>query len=598
MATELERRQAVSLQVFALFGLTCTAGLECWRAVWGVHVLAATISNTLTMLALLAGVWAIRAGRFRLGAWIIASGSTLVLGAAIGASGLVYARDALKNLAIPLALAALVLGRRALWTALAAMLAFMALALGRDHHLLGGAGPRPNPSSEEVMFAVSAIVLVLLAIVLDRFGLTVLDAFADSESRRRQLEAATAERDRAALEQEQLRGQLLQAQKLESVGRLAGGIAHDFNNLLTVINACSDSLVAELPEGSALQGDAAEIRDAGARAAALTQQLLALSRQQVLEPRVLQLDGVVADARRLLQRVLGEDVELVISLGDAGRVRADPNQLHQVLMNLAVNARAAMPSGGRLVIETSPVEIDRPPAAGAAGPRPGRYARLRVTDTGTGMDAATRQRIFEPFFTTKPHGLGTGLGLSTVHGIVDQSGGCIAVVSEVGAGATFDIHLPRVEDAADPAPRAPASSPGSSRGGTILVVEDQAEVRRVTSRMLRAEGYQVLEAGGAEAALAAAAAHAGAIDLLVSDVVMPGTSGPALAERLAAVRPALRVLFVSGYAPEVVAHHGLLESGRGVLQKPFTAAALAEKVRAALADAPAGEERAGGRRAS
>ncbi len=581
-ANELERRQAVSLQVFALVGATSMAGLEAWRALSGAGaaVRPATVSNAFSVLVLLSAVWAVRSGRFRLGAWIFACGSTAVLGVAIAASGLLFARDLLKNLAIPLALAALVLGRRALWGTLAAMLLFLAVALGRDQHLLGGAGPRANPTSEGVIFAVSAIVLVLLAIVLDRFGLTVLDAFADSESKRQQLEAATAERLRAEQEQEQLRAQLLQAQKMESVGRLAGGVAHDFNNLLTVINGRSEVMLLDLPADSALREDVTEIRNAGVRAAALTQQLLAFSRQQVLQPRVLDLNQVVADTERLLLRLLGEDVELSVALGaELGRVLADPSQLHQVLMNLVVNARDAMPSGGRLTIATSNVDAE---GAGSAPP-PGRYVRLSVTDTGIGMDAETRRRIFEPFFTTKPLGRGTGLGLSTVYGIVDQSGGRIEVTSEVEAGSTFQIDLPRVDRPVDGVAATVLAPTGTE---TVLVVEDQPDVRRVTSRMLRSAGYRVLEAGGADEALAVAAAHGGPLHLLVTDVVMPGTSGPTLAARLAAVRPGIRALFVSGYAPDVVVHHGMLDGGPAFLQKPFTVAALGQKVREVLAASP------------
>jgi len=586
VANEIERRQAASLQVFALVGAAFMLGLELWRMGAGAIVPAAMVSNTLNVAVLLAAVWAVRTGRFRLGAWTFAAGTTLVLGSVIATAGLVFSRDALKNLAIPLALAALALGRRALWTTLTVMLAFMAIAFARDRYLLGGAGPRASPASGESVLVISAMVLVLLAIVLDRFGLTVIDAFSDSEARRRELETATAERLRALNEREQLRAQLLQAQKMESVGRLAGGVAHDFNNLLTVITGCSEELLQGLPAGSILREDAEAIRQAGARAAALTRQLLAFSRRQILQPRVLDLNRVVADVGLMLRRLLGEDVEVSAVLEpELGRVLADPNQLHQVLLNLAVNARDAMPSGGRLTIETSNFEVGLPPGAGASGPRPGRYVRVSVTDTGVGMDAATQQHVFDPFFTTKPPGLGTGLGLSTVYGIVNQSGGWVSVRSEPGAGSTFDICLPRVEDRPE-APTPPAAAVAATGTETVLVVEDQADVRRITCRMLGGAGYDVIEASGAEEALAVAAARAGPIHLLVADVVMPGTSGPALAARLAAVRPELRALFVSGYAPGVAVHPGVISGELPYVQKPFTAAALRLKVREALAAPP------------
>src|SRR5690242_4060789 len=349
---------------------------------------------------------------------------------------------------------------------------------------------------------------------------------------------------RDVTEQRLLQQQLVQAQKMEAVGRLAGGIAHDFNNLLTVISSYSDLLLEDLARDDPRRDDVEQVRKAAEGAASLTRQLLAFSRQQVLELRVVNLNAVVTDLRKMLQRVIGEDVDFATVLApDLADVKADVGQLEQVLMNLAVNARDAMPTGGKLTIETTNVELDtdytRTHHAAAAG----HFVMLAVTDTGTGMDEATQAKIFEPFFTTKGQGKGTGLGLATVYGIVKQSGGFIWVYSELGHGSSFKIYLPRVVAAAD-APRADApAAPAVPRGAeTILVVEDAPAVRAVTRHVLERQGYTVLEAAGGDIALQLAAAHAGPIHLLLTDVVMPGMSGRQVAEKLAIRRPEMRVL--------------------------------------------------------
>ncbi len=394
------------------------------------------------------------------------------------------------------------------------------------------------------------------------------------------------ERRRAEKDQEKLWAQLLQAQKMESVGRLAGGVAHDFNNLLTVIIGYSDGLLEELAAGSQQRADVAEIRQAGDRAAALTQQLLAFSRQQILQPVVLDLNQVVTDTERLLRRLLGEDIEVAVDLDPAlGKVKADASQINQILMNLAVNARDAMPAGGRLTIETENLDLDHALEAPQGTPPAGRYVRMSVSDSGAGMDRDTQAHLFEPFFTTKPRGAGTGLGLSTVYGIVNQSGGWIAVYSEVGVGSTFKVYLPRVDSQPPAAVEVVAAATGT---GTILVVEDQADVRRITARMLRGLGYAVLEAGSGNEALAIAGSHPGRIDLLITDVVMPGMSGRTLGERIGAMRPDLRMLYVSGYTANVTLQHGVLDGPVAFLQKPFTAASIARKVRDVLAGPPPG----------
>jgi two-component system, cell cycle sensor histidine kinase and response regulator CckA len=382
-----------------------------------------------------------------------------------------------------------------------------------------------------------------------------------------------------------LEEQYRQAQKMEAVGRLAGGVAHDFNNLLTVMTSYTHLALLGLPPGDPRRHLIEEIREAAERAATLTRQLLAFSRRQVLQPKVLDLNRVVAGAEALLRRLIGEDVSLVLELEPGlGPVKADASQLEQILMNLAVNARDAMSQGGTLTFATSSVVVATAAEAAERGvPAPGRWAQLRVTDTGTGMDAESRRHAFEPFFTTKEPGQGTGLGLATVYGIVQQSGGVIALESEPGRGTTFRIHLPQVDEpvAAVEAPRPgrPAARPNTE---TVLLVEDEPAVRTVALEALRARGYTVLDAADAASATKVAEQHAGPIALLVTDVVMPGISGRALADRLVALRPQLRVLFISGYAGDELHLRGVLEDGLNFLQKPFTPDELAGKVRAVL----------------
>ena len=387
---------------------------------------------------------------------------------------------------------------------------------------------------------------------------------------------------RDVTERRSLERQLLQAQKMEAVGRLAGGIAHDFNNVLTAIFGYADLLTEELPAGSPARQDLEEIRKAATRASALTRQLLAFSRQQVLAPMVLSVNDLVDDVDKMLRRLVGEDVELRLVLArDAGNVRADSGQLQQVIMNLVVNARDAMPTGGKLVIETADAELTEQYAEQHQAVIPGRYVMLAVSDTGVGMDAQTKARIFEPFFTTKEKGKGTGLGLSTVYGIVKQSGGYVWVYSELGHGTTFKLYLPRVDAPAEPQapPRETATLTGTE---TILLAEDDEILRPLTKGLLAKLGYTVLDAESAEQALAVAGARQGPIHLLVADVVMPGASGRELARRLAKSRPETRVLYVSGYTDDAIVHHGMLEPGLKFLQKPFTPAALARKVREVL----------------
>jgi signal transduction histidine kinase len=389
---------------------------------------------------------------------------------------------------------------------------------------------------------------------------------------------------RDVTEQRQLEVQLLQAQKLEAVGRLAGGVAHDFNNLLTVILSYSSLMIEdnEIPP-HALES-MQEIKKAAEGAAGLTKQLLAFSRQQVLQPQVLDVNSVVQSTQKLLNRLIGEDVKLITNFApNLGVARLDPGQVGQIIMNLAVNARDAMPTGGILTIETANVEMDLTYVRGHPVAQAGHYVMLAVSDTGIGMDASTQARIFEPFFTTKETGKGTGLGLATVYGIVKQSGGFIWVYSEPARGTSFKIYFPRLADApAEPGAESAAPSPAPRGTETVLVVEDVTAVRGVAREMLERSGYRVLEAANGDQALRVAAKHSGPIDLLLTDVVMPGISGRVLAKQLADLRPQMRVLYMSGYTDDAVVNHGMLEPGISYLQKPFTRDGLARKVHEVL----------------
>jgi two-component system cell cycle sensor histidine kinase/response regulator CckA len=406
---------------------------------------------------------------------------------------------------------------------------------------------------------------------------------------------ADSDRERGRLEE-----QLRQAQKMEAIGRLAGGVAHDFNNLLTAINGYSEVLLADMPPDDRLRPYVEEIVKAGERATRLTQQLLVFSRKHRVEPEVLDLNAVIADTAGMLRRLIGEDIVLLTRLDPTiGRVRADSGQLQQVLMNLAVNARDAMPDGGRLTIETANVDLDVPAPRTFGDVPPGAYVMLAVSDTGCGMDAETQAHIFEPFFTTKEATKGTGLGLSTVYGIVQQSGGHIWVYSEPERGSVFKVYLPRVAEPSAPraAPPAPATATGGSE--TVLLVEDDEQVRALMVSALHGCGYEVLEASDGIQALLVVGQHTGPIDLLVTDLVLPGMSGRDVATHVTRLRPDVAVLYVSGYADHAAVLHGHLEAKSALLQKPFTPLALARKVRAAL-DARRAARRpvANGRRSS
>jgi len=401
---------------------------------------------------------------------------------------------------------------------------------------------------------------------------TVFELFAEDVTERRTLEQ-----------------QLRQSQKMEAVGRLAGGIAHDFNNLLMVISGYSEFLLDRLGPDPEMRAPAQEISSAAGRASTLTRQLLAFSRKQMLAPRILDLNSVVTENLKMLNRMIGEDVDLVMMPGaDLGSVRADSGQIEQVIMNLAVNARDAMPSGGKLTIETANVTLDEEYARVHSPLQPGDYVMLAISDTGAGMDQETQAHIFEPFFTTKGT-KGTGLGLSTVYGIVKQSGGYIWVYSELRKGTTFKIYLPRVAGAGERvAPVAVVEKPHKTEPGTetILVVEDEANLRYLARLFLEKQGYKVIEAADGAVAVQIAVAHEGTIHLLLTDVIMPGMNGRELAQRIAEIRPNVKVLYMSGYTENVIGTNGMLDAGVRLLQKPFNLRDLKDKVREVLDASP------------
>ncbi|HVN06948.1 MAG TPA: response regulator [Bryobacteraceae bacterium] len=435
---------------------------------------------------------------------------------------------------------------------------------GSDIPLVAISGGVPEEAVLEVLKAGAAGYIAREH--LSRLGVMVAREISQSEGRR----------ERGRLEQ-----QFRQAQKMEAVGRLAGGVAHDFNNLLTIVTGYADLLLGsdlESPQRTALE----EIRRAAERGGALTHQLLAFSRGQPFTARTVQLNSLIMNMEKMLSRLIGEDIDLItIPAADPATILTDPGQLEQVIMNLVVNARDAMPGGGKLIIETANADVDQTYAGMNVDLKPGAYVVLAISDTGMGMDSETIAHVFEPFFTTKAPGKGTGLGLATAYGIVKQSGGAISIYSEPSRGTTVKIHLP----AGAPRPAVAAEKPaGATLGGneTILVLEDEARVRRLICEVLTGRGYHVLEAVRGADAIRMANEHDGRIHMLLTDVVMPGMSGPQALEQIRARHPAMKVLFMSGYTDEAMAHHGILTSGAPFLQKPFLPDALARKVREVL----------------
>jgi PAS domain S-box-containing protein len=383
--------------------------------------------------------------------------------------------------------------------------------------------------------------------------------------------------------QRELQAQLQQAMKMEAMGRLAGGVAHDFNNLLTVILGNVALALGKVQPSAPVAGMLSEVNKAAERAALLTQQLLAFSRKQIIEPKVLNLNDLIADLNAMLVRLIREDIKIRILPGEAlGAVKVDAGQFQQVLINLVVNARDAMPGGGKIVIETSNAELDDGYCSRHPYVKPGRFVMVAVSDTGHGMSEEVKAHIFEPFFTTKAKGGGTGLGLATTYGVVKQAEGSIEVYSEMGMGTTFKIYLPRIEEAASKSARddRPPERPGGAE--TVLIVEDETIVRDLCARVLDESGYCVLQAGNGDEAIALATGYRERIDLLLTDVVMPGMSGRELADRLTRIHPETRVLFTSGYTDNAIVHHGVLDEDVSFIGKPYSPSALAKKVREVL----------------
>jgi len=391
------------------------------------------------------------------------------------------------------------------------------------------------------------------------------------------------ERKQAEAKMESLQEQLRQSQKMEAIGRLAGGIAHDFNNLLTVIKGYSQLSLIELKEDNPLKKNIEQIHGASDKAANLVRQLLAFSRRQIMEMKVLDLNAILRNLDNMLRRVIGEDIELVTVLAeDLGRVKSDPSWIEQAIMNLAVNARDAMASGGKLTIETGNVDLDETYTGGHVAVEPGRYVMLSVSDTGVGMTPEVVDRLFEPFFSTKEKDKGTGLGLSTVYGIVKQSEGDIWVYSEPGKGTTFKIYLPSVDELLEERREKVVGDELSRGNETILLVEDEEEVRKLALRVLERQGYKVLAARQGDEALLMCEQHKGPIHLMLTDVVMPGMNGRELAKRLESLHPEMKVLYMSGYTNNAIVHHGVLAKGMNYIQKPFTVNGLTKKVREVL----------------
>ena len=458
----------------------------------------------------------------------------------------------------------------------------------RSFHLLV-----PSPADIRVVRRASWWTLGHALVVLGLMSTAVLAVLSWVIVLRRRVAAQTAQIREQMEHATRMQTRLEEAGRLESLGRLAGGIAHDFNNLLTVINGYADLMLSRAGLSDASKKSITEIRNAGKKAASLTLQLLAFSRKQILQPRVLDLNSVARETEAILRRLIGENIRVEVNLDPSACLTlADPGQITQVLMNLSVNARDAMPGGGTLTISTTRIDLDGHsngrdwhPVERGEGPAPGRYVLLSVADTGVGMDEVTKAHIFEPFFTTKDVGKGTGLGLATVFGIVRQSKGYVRVQSEPGKGSAFTICLPRVEAGVEREAGDTAGSGSSGAGGeeTILIVEDQTEVRSLVSGVLQQWGYVTLEASGAEESLALLKSYPGPIEMMITDVVMPGMSGVRLADEVKRVRPETKMLFMSGYTHSEIDHQGLLREGVAFIQKPFTPEALAAKVRAALA---------------
>ncbi len=587
------RRHAPSVLVLCGLGAVALVIGELVR--WRSGALSqdlAVSSLRLSGAAILAAAFVlVRGGRFKAGVSLFVTGAVSISAVGVALTGFAANARNLTELTMPLALAALLVGRRALWASLAAYALGFAIGGWRDQGLLWGTGPHPPPTLPFGTVGTAIIGFTVVAIVLDRVGLSLREGFDLALARQHELEQASAKlaAANAALEAEMARRQaaeahLIEAQKMEAVSRLSGGVAHDFNNLLTVILGCTQLAQESLPKGHAARESLQGVSDAAVRAADLTRQLLAFARRQLVEPKVLRIDERVRSLQKMLGRLLRENIQLHTELQASDwRVRIDPGQLDQVLVNFAVNARDAMPAGGPLTIRTREVSLPAGMSSALFDIPAGDYVVLEVADQGTGMDPETRRRVFEPFFTTKGDTKGTGLGLATCYGIVKQAGGGIFFETELGHGTTFQIYLPRSRLADDvlTASKAPELVP-AARGETVLLVEDDISVRQITILALQQAGYRVLDAGNLVQAVKLTRSATGPIDLLVTDLVLPDGSGSDVAERIVELRPEIRILYISGYTDDPGLRRGISESELEFLSKPYSPASLVARVREVL----------------
>ena len=587
------RRHAPSILVLSGLGSVALVVGEVVRFLSGAvgRDLAVFSMRIVGAIVLAGAFWLVRAGRFKAGVTLFVSGAVLISAVGVALSGFAANAPSLPELAMPLALAALLVGRRALWLSMSAYALGFTVGGLRDAGHLWSTGPHAPPTLPFGAVGTAIIAFTVVSIVLDRVGLSLREGFELALARQRELEQASQElmQANAVLRDEMARRQsaeahLVQAQKMEAVSRLSGGVAHDFNNLLTVILGSEQIARDSLPAGHVAQDGLTDIREAAERAADLTRQLLAFGRRGLVEPQRLSLDERVRSTQKLLVRLLPENIQVRTELTTREwQVLVDPGQLDQVIVNLAVNARDAMPLGGSIAIRTRETTCGANDSFGAFAVAAGDYLILEVEDRGTGMAPEVARRVFEPFFTTKGGTSGTGLGLATCHGIVSQAGGTIVFDTEPGRGTTFRVYLPRAAPlAVTPARERPASvRPG--RGETVLVVEDEPAVRRVMRTVLRRAGYQVLEATNLAQALAVASDGSARVDLLLTDLVLPDGTGGEVAQQVTELRPELRVLFISGHTDDPVLRRGISESDVDFVRKPFTADGLAARVAEVLA---------------
>ncbi len=590
------RRHAPSVLVLCALGSAALVIGELVR--WSEHELehdfGVACFRILGAALLLTAFVLIRRGRFETGVSLFVGGAVAISTVGVAMNGFAANARNLTELTMPLALAALLVGRRALWTSMAAYALGFTIGGLRDAGHLWGTGPHLPPTLPFGGVGTAIIGFTVVAIVLDRVGLSLREGFELALVRQRELEMASAALVgvNQALEAEMARRQaaeahLVEAQKMEAVSRLSGGVAHDFNNLLTVILGCAQISQDLLPKNHEVQENLAGILEASERAAELTRQLLAFARRQLIEPKVLSIDQRVRAAEKMLSRLLREDIQLGTELSvNDWRVLIDPGQLDQVIVNFVVNARDAMPQGGPLTIRTSQVSLERGKASALFAIPAGDYVLLEITDRGTGMDLETRRRVFEPFFTTKGEAKGTGLGLATCYGIVLQARGAIFFETELGQGTAFQVYLPRELAAEATSAVGGQTTPRPGRGQRVLVVEDEAKVRVVTVRVLTQAGFSVLEAGSVAQAVEVARSAPGQIDLLVTDLVLPDGSGADVSARVAELRADIRVLYVSGYTDDAALRRGISESEIEFLGKPFTPARLIARVTEVLARPP------------